>query len=441
MIEEATNNSNPPTVVHSDDLGVSLLDISQHALKVIHRLREAHFEAYLVGGGVRDLLLGRKPKDFDIATNALPDQAHAQFRNSRLIGRRFRLLHVHFGREIIEVATFRGNHNNGDDADRHNNRTREGMIVRDNIYGTMKEDAWRRDFTVNALYFCPQKNEVVDYTGGLQDLESRVLRVIGDAQQRYTEDPVRMLRAIRFAAKLDFTLHPDSEAPVAELAPRLTAVPAARLFDEVLKLFLTGKAVKTFELLQHYGLFEPLFPVSHDYLQDKSSIFYQMVLKALQNTDDRIHAGKPVTPGFLFAVFLWQPMLDLAEKLQSKGLNLFQSHQSAGAEVIARQGTHVSLPKRFALQAKEIWALQPRLPRRAGHRAFRLVEHPRFRAAYDFMLLRAEAGQTELQPLCDWWTTFQEKNHHDQLSMVQEIQSDSRRRKRPRRRKKADSKK
>ena len=230
-----------PIVITGDAHHVSPEDISDHALKVIRRLHEANYDAYLVGGGVRDLLLGKKPKDFDIATNALPEQANKQFRNSRLIGRRFRLLHVHFGREIIEVATFRGHHKDAEEEDAAQGVIRDGMILRDNVYGSMCEDAWRRDFTVNALYFCPRENTLVDYTGGFEDLQARLLRIIGDPEQRYMEDPVRMLRAARFAAKLNFVLHPETEAPLAKLATRLNAVPPARLFEEVLKLFLNEK--------------------------------------------------------------------------------------------------------------------------------------------------------------------------------------------------------
>jgi len=427
-----------PIVFTRDEHHVSPEDISDHALKVIRRLHEADFDAYLVGGGVRDLLLGKKPKDFDIATSALPEQANKQFRNSRLIGRRFRLLHVHFGREIIEVATFRGHHKDGDDEDAAQGVVRDGMILRDNVYGTMYEDAWRRDFTVNALYFCPRKNTLVDYTGGFEDLQARLLRIIGDAQQRYMEDPVRMLRAVRFAAKLDFNLHPETEAPLSQLASRLSAVSPARLFEEVLKLFLNGYAEKTYELLLRYNLFEPLFPYTHPFLQEHSGVAYQMLLRGLRNTDARVAEGKPVTPAFLFAIILWPALVTLAEKHKLNGMGDVHAHQIAAGEIFALQSANVSIPKRFALQAKEIWLLQTKLVHRMRKHIFPLLEHQRFRAAYDFLLLRAEAGETDLQPVCDWWTKIQEEPKPAQLAMVQELQAHygrKRRSRKPRQRK------
>jgi poly(A) polymerase len=422
LTKKESQNLSDPIIISGKAHRVSPDDISEFALKVIRRLHEANFDAYLVGGGVRDLLLGKKPKDFDIATNALPEQANKQFRNSRLIGRRFRLLHVHFGREIIEVATFRGHHKDADDEESVHGVVRDGMIVRDNVYGSMCEDAWRRDFTVNALYFCPKENTLVDYTGGFEDLKARILRMIGDPEQRYMEDPVRMLRAARFAAKLDFSLHPETEAPLTKLASRISAVPPARLFEEVLKLFLNGHAEKTFEFLMRYQLFEPLFPYTAPYLQDPSSVAYQLVLKGLRNTDTRIAAGKPVTPAFLFAVMLWPALMDLVEKHQQKGMNESHAYQVSATEIFTHQAGAVSVPKRFSLQAKEIWLLQPKLTHRIRKRIFPLLENQRFRAAYDFMLLRAEAGEAELQPLCEWWTKIQEEPKPAQLAMVQELQ-------------------
>ncbi|MCG6970373.1 MAG: polynucleotide adenylyltransferase PcnB [Gammaproteobacteria bacterium] len=422
MIKKDSKSQAEPIEISGDAHHISSDDISDHALKVIRRLREAEFDAYLVGGGVRDLLLGRKPKDFDVATNALPEQANKQFRNSRLIGRRFRLLHVHFGREIIEVATFRGHHKEMDDEDAGHGVVRDGMIVRDNVYGSMYEDAWRRDFTVNALYFCPRDNKLVDYTGGFEDLQARLLRMIGDPEQRYMEDPVRMLRAARFAAKLDFNLHPDTEAPLIRLASRLSAVPAARLFEEVLKLFLSGHGEKTFTLMLSYQLFEPLFPLTQPFLHDASSVAYQMVLKGLRNTDARVAAGKPVTPAFLFAIMLWPALLEQVEKHLNKGMNEPHAYQVSANEIFSRQAASVAVPKRFAIQAKEIWLLQPKLIQRMRKRIFPLLDNPRFRAAYDFMLLRAEAGESELQPIGDWWTKIQEEPKPAQLAMVQELQ-------------------
>ncbi|HHH48967.1 MAG TPA: polynucleotide adenylyltransferase PcnB [Gammaproteobacteria bacterium] len=393
-----------PRIVPRPQHVITRANIAETALKVLYRLKAAGFESYLVGGGVRDLLLGREPKDFDIATDATPEEVRALFRNCRLIGRRFRLAHVHFGREIIEVATFRGSH----DGNGNGGAVEDGMILRDNVYGTLEEDAWRRDFTINSLYYDIRDFSVVDYTGGLQDLEAGLLRVIGDAGQRYREDPVRMLRAIRFAAKLGFRIHPDSEGPIFELGETLEAVPPARLYEEVLKLLLTGHGVASFELMRHYDLFRHLFPLTEACLAREENGFpHQMVLRGLKNTDARVAEGKPVTPAFLFAVLLWEPVRARAETLQAEGMSEIQALQSASEMVIAESVRHVALPKRFSLQTREIWVMQARLPRRNGKRAQRLLEMPRFRAAYDFLLLRAESGDEALQELAQWWTDFQ----------------------------------
>ncbi len=392
-----------PRIVPRPEHIITRANIAETALKVLYRLKAAGFESYLVGGGVRDLLLGREPKDFDIATDATPEEVKALFRNCRLIGRRFRLAHVHFGREIIEVATFRGSHDGGEGASEG-----DGMILRDNVYGTLEEDAWRRDFTINSLYYDIRDFSVVDYTGGLEDLEAGLLRVIGDAGQRYREDPVRMLRAIRFAAKLGFRIHPDSEGPIFELGETLEAVPPARLYEEILKLFLSGHGVASFELMRHYDLFRHLFPLTEACLaQEENGFPHQMVLRGLENTDARVAEGKPVTPAFLFAVLLWEPVRARAATLQGEGMSEIQALQSASEMVIAESVRHVALPKRFSLQTREIWVMQARLPRRNGKRAQRLLEMPRFRAAYDFLLLRAESGDQQLQELAQWWTDFQ----------------------------------
>ncbi len=390
-----------------------------------------------MGGGVRDLLLGREPKDFDIATNAHPEEINKLFRNSHLIGRRFKLVHVRFGREIIEVATFRSGHAA---ASADMGRMEDGMILRDNVYGNLEDDAWRRDFTINSLYYDIRDFSVVDYTGGVSDLEKGLLRIIGDAEQRYQEDPVRMLRAVRFAAKLGFCIHTDSEEPLSRLGDRLEAVPAARLFDEMLKLFLSGYAVETFELLRHYDLFRYLFPDTDTCLAKEEKGFpHMLVAKGLLNTDDRVAVGKPVTPAYLFAVLLWEPVRELAATLQAKGFSEIQSLQQAGDKVIAAQIQRVSLPKRFSQQTREIWAMQARLKRRNGKQAERLFEQARFRAAYDFLLLRAESGEDELQPLADWWTEYQEVNEDNRADMIQQVSSEGAQKKRRRRRKKSDS--
>ena len=400
---------------------------------MLYRLKDAGYDAYLVGGGVRDLLLGREPKDFDVATNATPEQVKATFRNCRLIGRRFRLAHVHFGREIIEVATFRAAQPPADAAAQSDN----GMILRDNVYGTIEEDALRRDFTVNALYYDIRDFSVVDYAGGMQDLQEGVLRLMGDPETRYREDPVRMLRAARFSAKLGFKLHPDTEAPIAGLAGLLADVPSARLFEEVLKLFMGGYGVASFEKLRHHHLFGQLFPDTEAALATEEEGFpHTLVLEGLANTDARVREGKPVTPAFLFAVLLWEPVrLRAMELEQAEGISTIAALNAAASDVIERQLARVSIPRRFSVPMREIWTMQPRFHFTRGKRPKRLAAHPRFRAAYDFLLLRARAGEVE-QALADWWTDFQEKGEPPAEAQSEERPRSRRRRGGRRRRRK-----
>lgn len=404
---------------------------------MLYRLKDAGYEAYLVGGGVRDLLLGREPKDFDVATDAHPEQIKAVFRNCRLIGRRFRLAHVHFGREIIEVATFRAQHN----GDEEGGVTEDGgRIVRDNVYGTVEDDAVRRDFTVNALYYNIKDFSVVDYAGGIDDLEAGMLKLIGDPEVRYREDAVRMLRAVRFAAKLGFRIHPEAEAPIFELGHLLSDIAAARLFEEVLKLFLGGSAVQTYELLGHYDLLQYLFPqTAHELENDQGGRFHALILRAMENTDSRIAEGKPVTPAFLYAVFMWLPMQRRAKQLRREGMTETQSICEAGAEVLAEQSRCVVFPRRYSLQTREIWQLQPRLKRITGKGTLRLLGHPRFRAAYDFLLLRAESGEQSLQELCEWWTEYQLANPDVVKQSASRAAPKKRARRRPRKKQAADN--
>lgn len=412
-----------PRVIARAEHNISRANISEPALKVLYRLRKAGYEGYLVGGSVRDMLLGREPKDFDIATNAHPEQVQALFRNCRLIGRRFRLAHVLFGREVIEVATFRGR--GIDDAQEGGLEVEEenGRILRDNVYGTLEEDAWRRDFTVNALYYNIEDFSVVDYTSGLKDLEAGILRMIGDPWQRFREDPVRMLRAVRFAAKIGFRIDADSEKAIYELGHLLANIPSARLFDEVLKLFLGGCAVQTFELLRHYRLFEHLFPQTEASLsQEEQNFPLTLVLRALANTDSRIAENKPVTPAFLYAALLWEPVrMEMRRRMES-GEDELPALTSAAYFVIEQQLAATALPRRFSTPMVEIWQLQPRLNSRSGRRAFRMLEHPRFRAAYDFLLLRADAGEAD-RALADWWTEFQAVDETRRQAMIDECSS------------------
>ncbi len=389
---------------------------------MLYRLKNAGYQGFLVGGGVRDLLLGREPKDFDIATDASPDEVRSLFRNCRLVGRRFRLAHIMFGREIIEVATFRGQA--GDDSAKGSSGLEieaGGRLLRDNVFGTLEEDAWRRDFTINALYYNIEDFSVADYTNGMADIEAGLLRVIGEPEQRFREDPVRMLRAVRFAAKIGFRIDEASEAKISEFGYLLDDIPAARLFDEVLKLFFGGCALQTFELLRHYNLFQFLFPQTDDELAEEENHFpHTMLMRALRNTDDRIAQGKPVTPAFLYAALLWEPVRQEWLQNQEDGVPEQPALTQAAQEVVSLQLECTSLPRRFSTPMQEIWAMQPRLAKRSGKRAYRLLEHPRFRAAYDFLLLRAEAGEVD-QELAEWWTSFQEVDDEQRKEMVRKL--------------------
>ncbi|OZG70053.1 poly(A) polymerase [Hahella sp. CCB-MM4] len=425
-------------IIPRDQHNVSRKQISPNALKVLYRLNSAGYEAFLVGGGVRDLLLGEHPKDFDIATNATPEQVRAQFNNCRLIGRRFRLAHVRFGREIIEVATFRASHQKADD-DAHSAATSDsGQILRDNVYGNQEEDALRRDFTVNALYYGVKDFGIYDYAGGIQDLENRLLRLIGDPETRYREDPVRMLRAARFAAKLDFNIEDKTAAPIPRLAQLLLNIPPARLFEEVLKLFLSGKAEPTFAILRELDLFKFLFPSTDQLINEGHPYAQKLVVQALTNTDQRINADKPVTPAFLFAALLWPATQQLLLRYLEDGIPPIPALHKASQKVIDSQVKHTALPKRFSQPMKEIWELQLRLPRRRGKSAQTLAEHPRFRAAYDFVLLREASGE-DLQGLGKWWTEFQEGDEKTRQKL-QQGQGQGEGKRRPRRRRRYNNK-
>ncbi len=405
---------------------ISRSQVSENALKVLYRLKKMDYEVYLVGGCVRDLLLGYEPKDFDVATNASPEQVKEVFRNCRLIGRRFRLAHVHFGREIIEVATFRGSDNGNSN---HQKVDQDGRLLRDNIFGTIEDDVWRRDFTVNALYYNIRDFSVFDYTGGMEDLSAGVLKLIGDPVTRYREDPVRMLRAIRFAVKLGFSLDASSEKPLFELAPLLSSIPAARLYDEALKLFLSGKGLQTFEMLRHYGLFSALFPQSDQCLNSEKCDFPRtFIAKALENSDNRIAEGKSVTPYFFLSTFLWESVQIIAKQKIRQGNEESIAYQNAASEVLSKQVKSISMPKRITQAMREVWLLQLRFNKRVGVRPYRLLSHPRFRAAYDFLLLRAETGDVEME-LAQWWTQFQFASESEQKKMTRPPAKKSRKKK------------
>jgi poly(A) polymerase len=434
------------TVLTRDQHNVSRKKMSNNALKVLYRLNSGGYDAYLVGGGVRDLLLGLAPKDFDIATNATPEQIKELFRNCRLIGRRFRLAHIVFGREIIEVATFRGHHENAPQKEQSCQKTSKqsehGMLLRDNIYGSIEEDAERRDFTINALYYSAKDFKVHDFANGVSDIDAKLIRLIGDPETRYREDPVRMLRAIRFATKLDMTISPETEAPIAELAPLMANIPPARMFEEFLKLFISGKAQLNFHQLRKYDLFRFFFPATEQMLSEETHPHIQhFIEQALENTDSRINNEQRVTPAFLFAAMLWYPLQSHVERLRNA-----QPHMSpqdlffaALSEIMSEQQRSIAIPKRFQAVMKDIWILQDKLGRREGKRAFKALEHQKFRAGYDFLLLRAQiestAENTALEDLSKWWTDFQTAEHNTQELMIKSVsQSRSGSRRSPRKR-------
>jgi poly(A) polymerase len=404
------------TIYSRAEHNVSRSQISENALKVLYRLQKEGYDAYLVGGCVRDLLLGREPKDFDVVTNADPDQVRKVFRNCRLIGRRFRLAHVHFGREIIEVATFRGA---GEVQDDNQILNKEGRLLRDNVYGTIEEDVWRRDFTVNALYYNIKDFSVVDYVGGMADHKTGTLRLIGDPTTRFREDPVRMLRAVRFAVKLGFKLDHECEKSIHNDVHLLASIPSARLYDEALKLFLSGYALQTFEMLRHYRLFQMLFPATEHSLAVEENGFPRLLLvKALENSDNRIAEGKTVTAYFLLAAFLWEPVQMLVKEKIAQGVPEFIAYQDAASEVISRQVKCTAFPRHISMAMREVWGMQPKFNVRVGSKPSRLLGHPRFRAGYDFLLLRTETGGAEPE-LAEWWTKYQAADENGQRKMTQ----------------------
>lgn len=405
-----------PTIYSLSELGLSVNELEKYAVSITDRLAKAGFQAYLVGGCVRDLLLGMHPKDFDVATNAEPEQIQALFKNCRLIGRRFRLAHIHFGRHIIEVATFRGPHvkQNKDTSHAHEG----GRLLRDNVYGTLEEDAWRRDFTVNALYLDAQNSTVIDYVGGIQDHRAKVLRLMGDPVTRFKEDPVRLIRAVRFKAKLGFQLEAKTEAPMKKLAPLLKDIPSARLYDEILKLFLNIHANQVFENLQQYGLFKALFPQTELCLQNANSDEpLALIKRAMDNTESRLKNHQRITPYFLLATLLWEPVRRLSEKYRASLNSDTQAIHAAANEVVAHQIGLIAIPKRITAPMREVWALQPRFHKQVGVRCLRFLEHPRFRAAYDFMLLRSQHGEVD-PAIADWWTHIQTLDPTEQKLMT-----------------------
>ena len=379
------------------------------AAKVCAVLREGGFSAYVVGGAVRDLLLGIVPKDFDVATDARPEQVKPLFRRALVIGRRFRLVHVMIGGETVEVSTFRAADPETADKDEH------GRVLRDNVFGSQEEDARRRDFTVNALYFDPATEEVVDFHDGLADLKKRTLRMIGDPETRYREDPVRMLRAVRLAGKLGLTIDPATREPIRTLAPLIERVPPARLFDEMLKLLLSGHASACLRQLRDVGLHQGLLPLLDVILEQP--LGERFVTLALAQTDERVRSERPVSPAFLFAALLWHEVLAAWKVRQARGERAIPALEEAMDEVLDTQCAKLAITRKLTATMREVWAMQPRFEMRSGQRAYRLLEAPRFRMAYDFLALRAASGEVAAE-LEAWWRAFQGADAETRKAML-----------------------
>ncbi len=413
--------------------GVARSQISACALSVTDTLQGKGYAAFVVGGAVRDLLLKRTPKDFDVATSATPEEVRGLFRRSRIIGRRFQIVHVMCGRETVEVSTFRAGHdtsgNDGEDAADKGKTDEHGRILRDNVFGNQAQDATRRDLSINALFYDPATQEVHDYHGGVKDLHERRLRMIGDPVQRYREDPVRMLRAVRFAAALDFEIDPATRKPIRELGDLLQNVPPARLFDEMMKLLLSGHAVETVKRLRKDGLHHGLLPLLDVILEQP--LGERFVMLALKNTDLRIRAEKGVSPAFLFATLLWHEVLAAWKSIEAGGIPPIPALFKAMDQVLQMQAEKLAIPRRYGGDMKDIWAMQPRFEQRSGRRPHRLLELPRFRAGYDFLLLRCESGELDME-LGEWWTQFQAVDGAERERM---LMPDSGPKKRRRRRK------
>lgn len=437
MTESVTKHSaQTPDILQAHEHGIDPDLVSKNAVRVVTTLQKAGYDAFIVGGAVRDLILGEKPKDFDVATNATPEQVRRLFRRAFLIGRRFQIVHVRMGRDdLFEVTTFRGSSPKPAETDA------SGRLLSDNNFGTQAEDADRRDFTINALYYNPTNQTLLDYHHGMRDLAAKTLRIIGDAEVRYREDPVRMLRVVRFAAKLGFKLDTRTSAPIHQLRHLLSNIPPARLFDESLKLLMSGNAMSCLNELRAFGLHNCLLPLLDDALSNpKAARFIELVL---ERTDIRIRDGKTVSPGFLFATLLWSEVEAQWEQYKADGEYPIPALIDATNTILDRQTEKLAIQRRIATDMKDIWMLQPRLEKRAGKTAFRLLENPHFRAAFDFMLIRCDAG--ELDPeIGEWWKSFVDSDTEGRQALLATLTAQSgsgapRKRRRPRRRKKPAS--
>lgn len=423
-------------IIPRDEHSISHQQISENALKVLYRLNKQGHSAYLVGGGVRDLLLGNQPKDFDVVTDAKPEEVRQIFRNCRLIGRRFRLAHIYFGYDIVEVATFRGK---AEEANEEHLHSKEGMILRDNVYGTIAEDVLRRDFTINALYYNISDHSVVDYVGGMADLKAKRLRMIGDPRKRFREDPVRMLRAIRFAAKTQFILTRELKEAIRSSKELITHVSSSRLFEEVIKMFHSGAASEAYRMLKEEGLFALLFPDTAACLGDQNDIANLFLQAVFENTDRRVKENKSIAPFFVISALLWHPMCRCAQEYVQKGLPLYAARAKATEEVLARQIKKVSLPKRITQAMREIWLLQLRLQKPKIRRLNEMLEDPRFRAGYDFLELRAKAKEPGAE-MATWWQEYIESDPSKRKVLEARLErQDPGKRKRFRKRKKSET--
>jgi poly(A) polymerase len=410
---KAAASSGQPAVIAVVQHGLQRDQISRGCQRTIATLQENGYQAYVVGGAVRDLLAGLTPKDFDVATNATPEQVRHCFRRSRIIGRRFQIVHVNMGAETIEVTTFRGHH--GEQGGNTAQTDEQGRVLRDNVFGSQAEDAARRDFTVNALYYDPTSENIVDYHHGVADLQQKTLRMIGDPKTRYREDPVRMLRAVRLAAKLGLLIDPAASRPIREMTDLIENVPPSRLFDEMLKLLTSGHAVRCVTRLREEGLHHGLLPLL-DVILDQP-LGERFVMLALDATDRRVREGKPVSPGFLFATLLWNEVLVKWDLLKGRGEPVIPALFLAMDEVLDVQAEKLAITRRIAGDIKDIWALQPRFEQRSGKRPYGVLQQPRFKAGYDFLLLRAESGEVAPE-VGAWWTDFLHASDEGRAGML-----------------------
>jgi poly(A) polymerase len=407
--DKGGRDTSTPVVLGPEQHGIDPRLLSSNAVRVTSTLQEAGYEAFVVGGAVRDLLLGVKPKDFDIATNATPEQVRKLFRRAFIIGKRFQIVHVMFGQDLLEVTTFRGTTSDNAPKDEH------GRVLRDNTFGSQAEDAVRRDFTINAMYYNPANEQVLDYHGGIEDIRGKTLRIIGQPEARYREDPVRMLRVVRFAAKLKFAIEPTTAAPIPVMAPLINNVPAARVFDEMLKLLMSGHALACLQQLRKEGLHHGLLPLLDVVLEQPMG--FKFVTLALDSTDARIAAGKTVSPGFLFASLLWHQVLEKWEAYKAAGEFPIPALHLSADDVLDSQTEKLALQRKIGSDMRDIWAMQPRFERRQGKTPYKLLEHPRFRAGYDFLLLRCASGEIDAD-LGDWWTAFYEGDETEREQLV-----------------------